>query len=54
MGRETKFQLSSFKDIQSANRIRFDGHLVSELPVEKGKIALHLSSNQMVEIEARW
>ena len=54
MGRETKFQLSSFKDIQSANRIRFDGQVVSELPVEKGKIALHLSSNQMVEIEARW
>ena len=54
MGRETKFKLSAFRDISQARRIRFDGELVSEIPVENGKAAMQLCANQLIEIEARW
>lgn len=54
MGRETKCRLSSFRNIQTASRVRFDGESVSDLPVEDGKINLSLAPNQLIEIEARW
>ena len=54
MGRETKCKLSSFRNIQSANRIRFHGDSVEELSVKDGKAELHFSANQLLEIEARW
>ncbi|MEC9094167.1 MAG: hypothetical protein VX438_15770, partial [Planctomycetota bacterium] len=54
MGRESKFRLSAFKWISQAKKIRFNGESVGEIPVENGKIVLHLNANQLIEIEARW
>ena len=54
MGRASKCKLSAFKPVQSCNRIRFDGEVVSEMSVADGKVEISLSPNQLFEIEARW
>jgi hypothetical protein len=53
-GKNARARLTAFRPFTSARQVNFVGEVLSQLPVEQGKVALELAAHEWIEIECRW